>query len=113
MGQNSGQPNPSPNTRYNNILFSFIEQSTPPPVERNLPIRRDDNRSSSEKPSIADFSHAAATILKEKSPVPNKRKTPPPPARKNSSPGRSLIPKRTSSAGAEESKKSFSSGSTR
>ena len=94
-----------------NPLFNRSQSpiDNPTPVERSLPIRRDrtpDRTSSEKSPTIS-------SILKEKSPVMSKRKTPPPPARKTSSPGRSLIPKRTSSVTAEDSKKSFSSGSTR
>ena len=97
-----------------NPLFNRSQSpiDTPIPIERNLPVRRNrtPDRTSSEKSATTP---TISSILKEKSPVMSKRKTPEPPARKTSSPGRSLIPKRTSSVTAEDSKKSFSSGSTR
>lgn len=76
------------------------------PVERTLPIRRDRSRTP-DRAIIEKSSLFGSSSGGSKSPVPAKRKTPPPVARKTSSPGRSLIPKRTSSIGAsEETRKS-------
>lgn len=81
---NRDQRSKSPSPDKVDSLFS--KERSKSPIERNLPIRR-------ERSKTPDRS-----IVKEKSPVPSKRKTPPPPvARKTSSPGRSMIPKRTPS----------------
>jgi len=103
-------------------LFAKEGSKSPVAPERKLPIRRDRSKTpdrrivgetvTTEKSSVFQSSSSnRETSLKEKSPVPSKRKTPPPVARKSSSPGRSMIPKRTPSSGPDDSKKSLSTSS--